>query len=179
MFKYLNQCYTQVTGHDVTDRQTQPFIVQDVQTFSENNNSTSCSPPYDDLSKGYSVYAALIAFIVPIIVLIFFYFVITIKMRSKTKTKIRRIKSKITSTAWISSSANQNHNFVYQDSNKLKVFSYFVNFLKITIYLHQRFRNQDLKMQFPSLTLRMRPQEVLPDQEVDLCTQTRISRLLT
>ena len=67
-------------------------IKQLIQTHSASNNYTSCSPPYDDLSKGYSIYAAVLAFIIPISILIFFYLVITIKMRSKTKTKIRRIK---------------------------------------------------------------------------------------
>ena len=71
------------------------LITADTNFTSRNNNFTACSPPYDDLSKGYSVYAALIAFIIPIAVLIFFYLVITIKMRSKTQTKIKRIKSKI------------------------------------------------------------------------------------
>ena len=98
------------------------LITADTNFTSRNNNFTSCSPPYDDLSKGYSVYAALIAFIIPIAVLILFYLVITIKMRSKTKTKIKRIKSTITSTAWISSSTHQNHNIVCDDTKHLKVY---------------------------------------------------------
>ena len=95
------------------------LISANTNSTSKNNNFTSCSPPYDDLSKGYSVYAALVAFIIPVAILISCYLVIAIKMRSKTQTKIKRIKSKITSTAWISSSTHPNHNIVCHDNLKV------------------------------------------------------------
>ena len=72
-------------------------------------NHTSCTPPYDDLSKGYSVYAAFLAFIIPFTVLIVFYVAIAIMMRAKTKTKIKRIKQKVeSSTAWASTIVQNN-----------------------------------------------------------------------
>ena len=65
-------------------------------------NHTSCTPPYDEQSKGYSIFAAFLAFIIPFTVLIVFYVAIAVMMRSKTKTKIKRIKKKVESTAWAS-----------------------------------------------------------------------------
>ena len=52
-------------------------------------------------------------------------------------------------------------------------------FINKSINLFDRCRGQDLKMQFPSLILRMRPQKAAPDKELNLCTQTKVSRLLT
>ena len=150
------------------------LISANTNSTSKNNNFTSCSPPYDDLSKGYSVYAALVAFIIPVAILISCYLVITIKMRSKTQTKIKRIKSKITSTAWISTTTNQNHNIVCHDN--LKVYFNKLTFITKSINLLQRCRVQDLKMQFPSLILRMRPQKAALDKELNLCIQTKVSR---
>ena len=70
-------------------------------TFSATNH-TSCTPPYDEQSKGYSIYAAFLAFIIPFTVLIVFYVAIAVMMRAKTKTKIKRIKKKVESIAWAS-----------------------------------------------------------------------------
>ena len=71
------------------------------------SNSTSCSPPYDDLSRGFSVYAAIVAFIIPFTLLIVFYVAIAAKLRAKQATKIKRIRTKV-STVWLSSTDTHN-----------------------------------------------------------------------
>ena len=71
------------------------------------SNSTSCSPPYDDLSRGFSVYAAIVAFIIPFTLLIVFYVAIAAKLRAKQATKIQRIRTKV-STVWLSSTDTHN-----------------------------------------------------------------------
>ena len=71
------------------------------------SNSTPCSPPYDDLSRGFSVYAAIVAFIIPFTLLIVFYVAIAAKLRAKQATKIQRIRTKV-STVWLSSTDTHN-----------------------------------------------------------------------
>ena len=71
------------------------------------SNSTFCSPPYDDLSRGFSVYAAIVAFIIPFTLLIVFYVAIAAKLRAKQATKIKRIRTKV-STVWLSSTDTHN-----------------------------------------------------------------------
>ena len=71
------------------------------------SNSTPCSPPYDDLSRGFSVYAAIVAFIIPFTLLIVFYVAIAAKLRAKQATKIKRIRTKV-STVWLSSTDTHN-----------------------------------------------------------------------
>ena len=56
-------------------------------------------PPFDALSQGYSVFAAFLAFILPMSAMIVLYLAIAVKMRQKTQTKIERIKRN--STAWV------------------------------------------------------------------------------
>ena len=58
-------------------------------------NQTDCYPPNDDKSRGFSIYAAFMAFIIPFTVLIALYLAIAIKMRSISKLKLLRLNTRV------------------------------------------------------------------------------------
>ena len=58
-------------------------------------NLTACYPPNDEKSRGFSIYAAFLAFISPFTVLILLYLAIALKMRSISKLKLLRLNTKV------------------------------------------------------------------------------------
>ena len=58
-------------------------------------NLTACYPPNDEKSRGFSIYAAFLAFIIPFTVLILLYLAIALKMRSIGKQKLRRLNTRV------------------------------------------------------------------------------------
>ena len=62
-------------------------------------NQTVCRPPNDEMSRGFSIYAAFMAFIIPFTVLIVLYLAIALKMRSVSKLKLLRLNTSLTSTS--------------------------------------------------------------------------------
>lgn len=60
-----------------------------------NTNLTACRPPNDEKSRGFSIYAAFMAFIIPFTVLIVLYLAIALKMRSISKLKLLRLNTRV------------------------------------------------------------------------------------
>ena len=60
-----------------------------------NDNVTACRPPNDEKSRGFSIYAAFMAFIIPFTVLIILYLAIALKMRSISKQKLHRLNTRV------------------------------------------------------------------------------------
>lgn len=58
-------------------------------------NLTACYPPNDEKSRGFSIYAAFLAFIIPFTVLILLYLAIALKMRSISQLKLLRLNTKV------------------------------------------------------------------------------------
>ena len=59
------------------------------------NNLTTCRPPNDENSRGFSIYAAFMAFIIPFTVLIVLYLAIALKMRSISQLKLLRLNTRV------------------------------------------------------------------------------------
>ena len=58
-------------------------------------NMTACYPPNDGQSRGYSIYAAFMAFIIPITIIIVLYIAIAGKMRSISKKRLLRLSARV------------------------------------------------------------------------------------
>ena len=58
-------------------------------------SSRACYPPNDKQSRGYSIYAAFMAFIIPFTIIIVLYIAIAIKMRSLSKKRLERMSTKV------------------------------------------------------------------------------------
>ena len=60
-----------------------------------NTSSTACYPPNGQQSRGYSIYAAFMAFIIPFTTIIVLYIAIAVKMRSISKRRLERLSTKV------------------------------------------------------------------------------------
>ena len=59
------------------------------------NNLTTCRPPNDEKSRGFSIYSAFMAFIIPFTVLIVLYLAIALKMRSISRRKLLKLNTRV------------------------------------------------------------------------------------
>ena len=57
--------------------------------------STSCAPTNDPGSAGYSIFSAILGFILPAIVIILLNFAIVLKMRIRSQLKIYKIRKMV------------------------------------------------------------------------------------